>query len=56
MASYNAYLKTFAISMETFSAELQGIQFFSEHLGAVAEMGSDFAWRVKERCYWQIAV
>ncbi len=42
MASYNAYIETLAIGKEVFSAELQGIEFFSEYLGAIAEMGNDF--------------
>ncbi len=49
MACYNAYIGTLATGKETFSAELQEMEFFSEYSGAVAEMGSGFAWEVKER-------
>ncbi len=49
MASYNAYIGTLATGKEAFFAELQGMEFFSEYLGAVAEMGSGFAREVKER-------
>ncbi len=49
MASYNAYIGTLTTEKEAFSVELQGMEFFSEYLGAVAEMGSDFAREVKER-------
>ncbi len=55
MASYNAYIGTFATEKEAFSTKLQGIEFFSEYLGAVAKMGSDFAWEIKERSNWQTA-
>ncbi len=34
---------------EAFSIELQEMEFFSEYLGAIAEIGSEFAWKVKER-------
>ncbi len=49
MASYNAYIGTLATGKEVFFAELQGMEFFSEYLGAVAEMGSDFAQEIKKR-------
>ncbi len=49
MASYNAYIGTLATGKEAFFAELQGMEFFSEYSGAVAEMGSGFAREVKER-------
>ncbi len=55
MASYNAYIRTFATGKEAFSVELQSIEFFSEYVRAVAKMGSGFAWDVKERGYWQAA-
>ncbi len=49
MASYNAYIGTLATGKKAFSAELQGIEFFTEYSGVVAEMGSGFAWEVKEK-------
>ncbi len=49
MASYNSYIGTLATGKEAYSAELQGIEFFSEYLEAVAKMGSGFAREVKER-------
>ncbi len=49
MASYNAYIGTLATEKEAFSIELQGKEFFSEYLRAVAKIGSDFAWEDKER-------
>ena len=55
MASYNAYIRTLAIGKKTFSAKLQGIEFFSEYLETVAKMGSDFAREVKEKGNWRIA-
>ncbi len=55
MTSYNIYIGILATRKEAFSAELQGMEFFSEYSGAVAEMGSGFAWEVKERDNWQIA-
>ncbi len=55
MASYNVYIGTFATIKEAFSAKLQEMEFFSEYLGAVVEMKSDFAEEVKERGNWQTA-
>ncbi len=55
MASYNVYIGTLATGKEAFSAELQGMEFFSEYLGAVAEMGSGFAREVKEKGNWRPA-
>ena len=55
MASYNNYIETLATEKKAFSVELQGMEFFSEYLGAVAKIGSDFARNIKERCNWQIA-
>ncbi len=55
MASYNAYIRILGTEKEAFSAKLQGIEFFSEYSGAVAEMGSGFAWEVKERDNWRAA-
>ncbi len=55
MASYNAYIGTLATGKEAFSAELQGMEFFSEYSEAVAEMGSGFVREVKEKGNWQAA-
>ncbi len=55
MASYNVYIGTLATRKEVFSAEFQGMEFFSEYLGAVAEMGSDFTREIKEKGNWQTA-
>ncbi len=55
MASYNAYIGTLASGKEAFSAELQGMEFFLEYSGAVAEMGSGFAREVKEKSNWRVA-
>ncbi len=52
MASYNAYIGTLGTEKEAFSVELPGIEFFSEYLGVVAEMGSGFAREVKKRGNW----
>lgn len=40
---------------EAFSIKLQEIEFFLEYLGAIAEIGSEFAWKVKERGNLRIA-
>ncbi len=55
MASYNAYIGTLATEKEAFSAELQGMEFFSKYSGAVAKVESGFAWEVKERGNWRAA-
>ncbi len=55
ITSYNTYIKTLVTGKEVFSAKLQGIEFFSEYLGAIAKMKSDFAQEVKEKGNWQIA-
>ena len=43
MVSYNVYIGTLATGKETFSAKLQKIKFFSEYLGTVVKMDSNFA-------------
>ena len=53
MASYNIYIGILAIKKELFSIKLQGRVFFSEYLGAVAKIRSDFAQKVKEKDNWQ---
>ncbi len=55
MASYNTYIGTLATMKEAFFAELQGMEFFSEYSGVIAEMGSGFAQEVKERGNWRTA-
>ncbi len=55
MPSSNAYIGILATRKEAFFAELQGMEFFSEYLRAVAEMGSDFAREVKKRGNWRTA-
>ncbi len=55
MATYNAYIGILATRKEVFSAELQGMEFFSEYLGAVIKMGSGFAREVKEKGNWRAA-
>ena len=52
MASYNTNFEILETGKETFSAKLQGIEFFSEYSGLIAEMGSDFAQDVKKRDNW----
>lgn len=49
MASYNAYIGIFAIKKKIFFVKLQGINLFSEYLGAITEIGSDFAQKFKEK-------
>ena len=49
MASCNAYIRILTTEKKIFSAELQGKEFFSEYLGAVAKIGSDFAQKIKKK-------
>ncbi len=49
IASYNAYIGILVTRKEAFSAELQGIEFFSEYVGAVTQIRSVFAREIKER-------
>lgn len=55
MASYNIYIGTLATRKKAFFAKLQGIEFFSEYLRYIAQIGSDFAREVKKKGNWQIA-
>lgn len=43
MTSYNTYIKTLVVKKETFFAEFQKKEFFSEYLEAIAKIKSDFA-------------
>lgn len=48
MTAYNAYIEKQPKGRDAFSAELQGLEFFSEVSETIAEAGSNFANEVKK--------
>ena len=55
MSSLDAYIDTLEHGKEQFAAEQQGLEFYAEYAGVIAERGSEFARKVKERGSWQTA-
>ena len=51
----DAYIDTLEHGKEQFAAEQQGLEFYAEYAGVIAERGSEFARKVKERGSWQTA-
>lgn len=42
MVNYNKYIRILTTGKKVFSIDIQGIELFSEYLGAIIKIGSDF--------------
>lgn len=55
MTTYNTYIKQLPKRRAAFSVELQGLEYYSEVVGAITEPESNFANEVKSRGNWKQA-